>query len=420
MAACASSRRVALWMTVSLLCVYTLAVGVDGYETVTALLFDTLSVDGFVAGLVYAKYLVGRDETSIMFAHDGTKDSSRAVKSMVEDKIKEHYLKVVYLGTSPLFKEDGYTEYGMIEDKLMKTFNTKPGLKSVEVFDNRVRSEITRSEWFRERKNFESHVGTDKSVSQQIVEMVEKNNEQIVAEYYKWLVQFAGFIEMDGSEEGKRMERQFSDRYRVVLKVDSKTSTILPYFLAPWFDGMFTKLRNDFVQHAVEGQWIVPSRRIEDAEAAVREFYDDEKKGLTASTASKFEEYCANFDEVKKLWEKNFKRFKFDRSWMFTPELVAKGLYVEIPGSVPTNLYMGSMMSAFFNVVIGKRQKTTGDGSVLSVWTGKDGQMEMEMNTKLAKCGGVLLEGRRCGFPEYEMDADAEAKFEKFLAENKD
>eukprot|EP00922_Rhytidocystis_sp_ex-Travisia-forbesii_P044057 GHVS01065681.1.p1 GENE.GHVS01065681.1~~GHVS01065681.1.p1 ORF type:complete len:411 (-),score=43.60 GHVS01065681.1:194-1426(-) len=410
MAACASSRRVALWMTVSLLCVYTLAVGVDGYETVTALLFDTLSVDGFVAGLVYAKYLVGRDETSIMFAHDGTKDSSRAVKSMVEDKIKEHYLKVVYLGTSPLFKEDGYTEYGMIEDKLMKTFNTKPGLKSVEVFDNRVRSEITRSEWFRERKNFESHLGKDKSVSQQIVEMVEKKN--VVADDYKWLVQFAGFIEMDGFEEGKRMGRLLSDRYRTLLNADSETLTILPYFLVPWFDVMFTKLRRRLVQNPVVEYFDGSNPRIEEAGGLVRGFYDCGKEDWTES---KFREYCSNFEEVKTFGKTKLKAFKVKIPALCEGD--AKGLYVEIPESVPANLYMSSMLSPCRDVVVGKRQKATGVGSVFSVWARLRGVATT--GSHLRGCGGVYVEGVY-GFPEFEMDADAEAEFEKFLAENKD
>eukprot|EP00922_Rhytidocystis_sp_ex-Travisia-forbesii_P044060 GHVS01065685.1.p1 GENE.GHVS01065685.1~~GHVS01065685.1.p1 ORF type:complete len:420 (-),score=55.23 GHVS01065685.1:152-1411(-) len=419
MAACASSRRVALWMTVSLLCVvYTLATkDGDGYKTVTALLFDPLSLDGFVAGLLYAKYWVGRDETSIMLAHDGTKNSSSAVQAMVEDKIKEHYLKMVYLGTSPVFQEGGYTEYGMLNAKLPKEFDAAPGLKTVKVFDNRSWSDITYGGWEEVKGNFETHLRQTKSVSQQIVEMVEKNGGE-VAEYYKWLVEFAGFIEMDGYDEGERIGKLLSVRYKTLI-TDSKTSTILPYFLAPWFDGMFTKLRNDFVQHAVDGQWSVPSRRIEDAEAAVREFYVGEKEGLTAS---KFEVYCADFDKEKKEGEKKLKPFKVQESGFTDIVRFVNGLYVEIPASVPTNLFMKKMrLLHSSDVVIGKRQKEL--GSVFTVWNGKEVFTSCAMSTMMSvvrDCGGVQAEGRRFAYQELEMDADAEGKFEKFLAENKD
>eukprot|EP00922_Rhytidocystis_sp_ex-Travisia-forbesii_P044058 GHVS01065683.1.p1 GENE.GHVS01065683.1~~GHVS01065683.1.p1 ORF type:complete len:496 (-),score=67.08 GHVS01065683.1:350-1837(-) len=273
MAAWASSRRVALWMTVSLLCVvYTLAAEDGGGGSnkhqkqktpLLVLVFQRvhgkISVDGFVAALLYMKYINSKSKHQVkLIPHEGTEESARAIKLFLEGERKDgRDVTMVYLGVSPDVENeldhwtDGWTEYKMLEDNMLIGAQGGGGLTRVKVFDNHNEGFCKDGEDIKKKKELGFELNLDfSSTSRKIVGMIkgQKENNTISDEYGR-LVEFAEFIEMERTKEGENAGKVLCERYSNVVNVENERYSVmfrnrvedddLAYFVALMFDQYF-------------------------------------------------------------------------------------------------------------------------------------------------------------------------------------
>eukprot|EP00922_Rhytidocystis_sp_ex-Travisia-forbesii_P044059 GHVS01065684.1.p1 GENE.GHVS01065684.1~~GHVS01065684.1.p1 ORF type:complete len:482 (-),score=66.59 GHVS01065684.1:63-1508(-) len=261
MAAWASSRRVALWMTVSLLCVvYTLAAEDGGGGSnkhqkqktpLLVLVFQRvhgkISVDGFVAALLYMKYINSKSKHQVkLIPHEGTAESVREIETLLEvEKTHGRDVTVVYLGVSPdgwykdVDEKQNGRQNGLTEDKMLeKQLKAEGGggLRRVKVFDNHATQFCKEEDKVRKAElGFDCKLDFS-STSQKVVEMIKEQGEAISDEYGR-LVEFAEFIEMEGSEEDEAARTALYDRYlNVVENVEREDLTD---FVATRFDDSF-------------------------------------------------------------------------------------------------------------------------------------------------------------------------------------
>eukprot|EP00922_Rhytidocystis_sp_ex-Travisia-forbesii_P023874 GHVS01035046.1.p1 GENE.GHVS01035046.1~~GHVS01035046.1.p1 ORF type:complete len:447 (+),score=56.61 GHVS01035046.1:84-1424(+) len=235
MEGCASSRRVALWvsamlLTVSLFCVSTWADKAPVLLVVFKGVAGNLSVDGAVASLLYMQFMTV-DEHVRLIPHDGSASTADYIKTLLEEeKEKERNVKVVYLGLSPDERgKGGVAECEMLLKQLQG--GGKGGLESVEVFDNHLGGDL------QSNQNIKWHLERECS-SQKIAKMIDVENEEEM-NYYIPLVEFAAFIEMGGSEEGKNAKNKLVARYSSLGEEYGLTGTDLTYFVATNFDVVF-------------------------------------------------------------------------------------------------------------------------------------------------------------------------------------
>eukprot|EP00922_Rhytidocystis_sp_ex-Travisia-forbesii_P044056 GHVS01065680.1.p1 GENE.GHVS01065680.1~~GHVS01065680.1.p1 ORF type:complete len:374 (-),score=44.35 GHVS01065680.1:188-1309(-) len=146
---------------------------------------------------------------------------------------------MVYLGISPELE----SEYRMLVEKLKEGKKKKGGLKKVEIFDNRTWSANEQRKLAFD--DFVHYGGGDHSVSHQIRERIGSSGE--IGKEYEWLMEFAGFIEMDGYKEGNDKAKVLSERYKSLVEeytqrlVGSKYSFYdeVPYLITPCFESAF-------------------------------------------------------------------------------------------------------------------------------------------------------------------------------------
>eukprot|EP00922_Rhytidocystis_sp_ex-Travisia-forbesii_P023875 GHVS01035049.1.p1 GENE.GHVS01035049.1~~GHVS01035049.1.p1 ORF type:complete len:436 (+),score=59.01 GHVS01035049.1:84-1391(+) len=213
MEGCASSRRVALWvsamlLTVSLFCVSTWAdkppLVILAVEKVDKL-GGKLSVDGSVAALLYMRFIDRHSEVTLLQHGRSAADADFIQTVLEEEKKRERNVKLVYLGLSPEEKgKGGVAECEMLLKQLQG--GGKGGLESVEVFDNHLGGDQGNQniKWHLEREC------SSQKIAKMIVENEELNGELNV---YMPLVDFAAFIELGGSEEGKNAKKKLVARY---------------------------------------------------------------------------------------------------------------------------------------------------------------------------------------------------------------
>eukprot|EP00922_Rhytidocystis_sp_ex-Travisia-forbesii_P023873 GHVS01035044.1.p1 GENE.GHVS01035044.1~~GHVS01035044.1.p1 ORF type:complete len:434 (+),score=61.58 GHVS01035044.1:84-1385(+) len=426
MEGCASSRRVALWvsamlLTVSLFCVSTWADKAPVLLVVFKGVAGNLSVDGAVASLLYMQFMTV-DEHVRLIPHDGSASTADYIKTLLEEeKEKERNVKVVYLGLSPDERgKGGVAECEMLLEQLKAKGGGEGGLESVEVFDNHLGGD-------QGNQNIEWHLERECS-SQKIAKMVAVGNEEKMNSYMP-LVDLAAFIELGGSEEGKNAEKMLVARYSSLGEEYGLTGTDLTYFVATNFDVLFqdkfqkllSQLPKMFVREMPWwGRWWYTFTgwasmwHKADLYAFAEEFYESDIKNIFSE--ERVTAFYKEFPREGLLSESVATKFSL------AGEANIVVLYWEtLENGMSANVRMHKLMEeAEADVFVAKTSSAETSGSAVYSVRHREAaeNASKQMVTQMEGMGGVKI----CDHPAFTqikmVELDAEKAFQKFIKDH--